>query len=74
MLLLVVNPIFFVLKKNKKLKLYINYKKFNNIIIKNKYFLPNANKFWDWLNKAKIFIKLDIKRVYNFIYIKEKEK
>ena len=51
----------------------MDYKKLNNIIIKNKYLLPNANEFWDQFNKAKIFIKLNIKRVYNLIYIKKKK-
>ena len=66
--------ILFVLKKNKELKLYINYKKLNNIIIKNQYPLPNINEFWDWLSGTKIFTKLNIKGVYNLICIKKKEK
>ena len=68
-----ISPILFIPKKNKELKLYINYRKLNNITIKNKYFLPNVNKFWDQLSKTKIFIKLNIKRAYNLIYIKEKK-
>jgi hypothetical protein len=33
-------PILFVLKKNGKLRIYVNYKKLNDIIIKNRYTLP----------------------------------
>ena len=36
--------ILFVLKKDEKLRLYINYRKLNIIIIKNKYPLPNIGK------------------------------
>jgi hypothetical protein len=32
--------ILFVPKKNRKLRIYVNYKKLNNIIIKNRYTLP----------------------------------
>jgi predicted transport protein len=31
--------VLFVLKKNGKLRIYVNYRKFNNIIIKNRYTL-----------------------------------
>ena len=36
--------ILFVLKKDKKLKLYVNYRKLNIIIIKDKYLLPNIRE------------------------------
>jgi predicted transport protein len=38
--LLVRYLILFVLKKNEKLRIYVNYRKLNNIIIKNRYTLP----------------------------------
>ena len=37
--------ILFIPKKNKKLKLYINYRKLNTITIKNKYLLLNIGEF-----------------------------
>ncbi len=37
-------PILFVSKKNKILYLYINYRKLNNIIIKNQYLLFNISE------------------------------
>lgn len=36
--------IFFILKKDNKLHLYINYYKFNKVIIKNKYILSLINE------------------------------
>jgi hypothetical protein len=33
-------PVFFVLKKDGKLKICVNYRKLNDIIIKNRYTLP----------------------------------
>ena len=41
--------IMFVPKKNRKLRLYIDYRKFNDIIVKNRYPLPNIDKLRDRL-------------------------
>ena len=39
----------FILKKDRKLRLYINYYKLNEITIKDYYILPRANKLRDCL-------------------------
>ena len=66
--------ILFVLKKNKILYLYIDYRKLNNITIKNRYLLFNINKLQNRLFEAKYFIKLNLQKVYNQIRIKTKKK
>ena len=63
----------FVLKKNRTKRLYINYWKINEITVKNRYLLLLANKLRDKLQRVKIFIKLDLRGVYNLIRIKEGE-
>ena len=63
-------PILFVLKKNGKLRLYVDYRKLNEITIKNRYPLPNANELRDRLAGAKWFTKLDMRGVYNLIRMK----
>ena len=45
--------ILFILKKDKKLKLCINYRKLNVIIIKDKYPLPNIKKLQNYLIETK---------------------
>ena len=45
--------ILFILKKNEKLRLYINYRKLNAIIIKNKYPLLNIEKLQNYLTEIK---------------------
>ena len=45
--------ILFVPKKDEKLRLYIDYRKLNTIIIKNKYPLPNIGEFQNHLIKVK---------------------
>ena len=47
------HSILFMSKKNDDLHLYVNYRKFNEIIIKNKTSLSNINKFQNKLQKTK---------------------
>ena len=60
-------PILFVPKKNGKLRLYVDYRKLNDITIKNRYPLPNADELRDRLARAQWFTKLDMRRAYNLI-------
>ena len=66
-------PILFAPKKDGSLRLYVDYRKLNDITIKNRYPLPNIGELQDRLGKAKIFTKLDLKGAYNLIRIKEGE-
>ena len=66
--------ILFILKKDEKLRLYINYRKLNIIIIKDKYLLPNIRELQDYLIKIKWFIKLDLYGIYNLVRIKKDNK
>jgi hypothetical protein len=64
----------FVPKKNRKLRLCVDFQKLNNITIKNQYPLPNIRELQDQLSHAEIFTALDLQRAYNLIRIKEGEK
>ena len=63
----------FTLKSNKTFRLYIDYKKLNDITIKNRYLLSNINELQNKLNKTKFFIKLNFRKKYYFIKIKTKK-
>jgi hypothetical protein len=65
--------VLFVLKKNGKLRLCIDYWKLNDITIKNRYPLLNIGELRDWLAYAEIFTALDLRGAYNLIRIKEGE-
>ena len=66
--------IFFSFKKNEKLRLCVDYRKLNEIFIKNRYLLFNIEEFQDKLADVKWFIKLNLRETYNLIWIKtEKE-
>ena len=63
--------ILFISKKDEKLRLCIDYRKLNAIMIKNKYPLSNIGKLQDHLTGVKWFIKLDLRGIYNLIRIKK---
>ncbi len=67
-------PILFILNKDSRLYLYINYKDLNILTLKTRYLLPLIIKILDYLSSFKIFIKLDLKDTYYKIYIKEGNK
>ena len=59
----------FIKKLGKRLRFYVDYRVFNNILIKNKYPLPLILETLNKLNKVVIFIKLNIILVFNRIRI-----
>lgn len=67
----IVLPVFFIKKKDGKLRLIQDYYKLNDLTIKNRYPLPLANDIINKLKGAKIFTKFDIRWGYNNIRIKE---
>jgi hypothetical protein len=67
-------PILFILKKDKRLRLYIDYRGLNKIIIKNRYSLLLVNKTLNRFGGAVIFIILNLKNIYYYIKIKKEYK
>ena len=63
-------PILFILKVDSTIRLCINYRGLNKIIVKNYYFLPLVSKMLDHLSYVKIFIKLNLYNIYYRLYIK----
>ncbi len=63
--------ILFVKKTNDKFRLCINYKKLNEIIIKNRYLLFFINENLNKLFETKIFIKLNVRDVFHRIRIRK---
>jgi hypothetical protein len=65
-------PILFVFKKNGGFRLYVNYKGFNKITIKNRYSLFLIREILNRFNETAIYTKLDLKDTYYRIYIRKK--
>ena len=64
----------FIKKKLNLLRLYIDYKKFNEIIIKNNYLLLLFSKILKRFVYAKHFIKINIRSAYYKIRIRKNNK
>jgi RNase H-like domain found in reverse transcriptase/Reverse transcriptase (RNA-dependent DNA polymerase)/Integrase zinc binding domain/Chromo (CHRromatin Organisation MOdifier) domain len=65
------SPFFFVKKKDGKLRPVQDYRKLNEITVKNRYPLPLISELLDKLSSAKYFTKLDVRWGYNNIRIKK---
>ena len=62
--------ILFVFKKNEKLRLCVDYRNLNAVIVKNRHLLLLITKILNRLNNFKRFIKFDLKNFYHRIRIK----
>jgi hypothetical protein len=65
------SPVFFIKKKDGSLRLVQDYRKLNDMTIKNSYPLPLISDIIHKLKKAKYFTKMDIRWGYNNIRVKE---
>jgi hypothetical protein len=62
-----------VVKKNGKMRIVTDYRRLNEITIKDRYPLPNISELHDRLNGAKWFTKIDLRDAFYSIRIKEGE-
>ena len=65
------SPVFFIKKKDGTLRLVQDYRKLNDMTIKNAYPLPLISDIISKLKKAKYFTKLDVRWGYNNVRIKD---
>ena len=66
----IASPVFFVKKKDGRLRLVQDYRKLNEYTVKNRYPLPLATDIVNRLRGAKFFTKFDVRWGYNNIRIK----
>ncbi|GLB39299.1 putative retrotransposable element tf2 155 kda protein type 1-like [Lyophyllum shimeji] len=65
------SPVFFIKKKDGSLRLVQDYRALNAITVKNRYPLPLISELINNLRGARYFTKLDVRRGYNNVRIKE---
>ena len=63
------SPILFVKKKDGNLRLCVDYRRLNDITIKNRYPLPLIGDLLDQLRHAKIYTKIDLRGAFNLLRI-----
>jgi hypothetical protein len=66
-------PFFFVWKKDGTQQLVIDYRRLNNITVKDSYPLPRIDEMLECMQGAKVFLKFDLKMGYNQLWVKPKD-
>jgi hypothetical protein len=66
-------PALFVSKKDKELRLCVDYRPLNTVTIKNKYPLPHIDILFDQLAGAQVFSKIDLRSGYHQIKIRAED-
>jgi hypothetical protein len=59
------SPIIFVDKRDGTIRLCVDYRKLNDVTIKNKYPLPKIEDLFDQMNGARVFSKIDLRTGYH---------
>ena len=65
------SPVIFVDKRDGTTHLCVDYRKLNDVTIKNKYPLPKIEDLFDQLNGARIFSKIDLRTGYHQLKVRE---
>src|SRR5262249_30178921 len=58
-------PVLFVKKKDGSFRMCIDYRKLNQVTVKNKYPLPRIDDLFDQLQSARVFSKIDLRYGYH---------
>jgi len=66
-------PVLLVKKKDKSMRLCIDYRQLNRVTIKNKYHLPRTDDLMDQLRGAYVFSKINLKSGYHQIRAKDED-
>ena len=66
-------PVLFVKKKDGSLRLCIDYRELNKVIIRNQYPLPRIDDLFDQLQGARVFSKIDLRSGYHQLKIRSED-
>ena len=64
-------PFLFAKKKDKTIRLCIDYQQLNTVTIKNRYPLPRINDLFDQLKGARVYSKIDLRTSYHQLRVRE---
>ena len=64
-------PVLFAKKKDKTLRLCINYRQLYRVTIKNRYPLPRIDDLFDQLRGAQVYSKIDLRNGYHQLRVRE---
>ena len=64
-------PVLFAKKKDKTLRLCIDYRQLNRVTIKNRYPLPKIDDLFDQLRGARVYSKIDLRAGYHQLRVRQ---
>ena len=64
-------PVLFAKKKDKTLRLCIDYRQLNRVTIKNRYPLPRIDDLFDQLRGAQVYSKIDLRTGYHQLRVRD---
>ena len=64
-------PMLFVKKKDDTLRLCVDFRRLNKVVVKNKYPFPRIGDLFDQMKYDKIISKIHLRSVYHQVIIKE---
>ena len=64
-------PVLFAKKKGKALRLCIDYRQLNRVMIQNQYLLPRIDDLFDQLRGARVYFKIDLRTGYHQLKVRE---
>ena len=64
-------PVLFAKKKGKTLRLCIDYRQLNKVMIQNRYPLPRIDDLFDQLRGARVYFKIDLRTGYHQLRVRE---
>jgi hypothetical protein len=67
------SPVIFVDKRDGTIRLCVDYRRLNDVTIKNKYPLPKIDDLFDQMNGAKFFSKIDLRTGYHQLKVRESD-
>ena len=66
-------PVLFVKKKDRLLRLCVDYIRFNKVTVKNKYPLPRMKDLFNQLKGSRYFSKINLRSGYHKMIVKEED-
>ncbi|XP_071678362.1 uncharacterized protein [Lolium perenne] len=67
------SPVIFVDKRDGTIRLCVDYRRLNEVTMKNKYPLPKIDDLFDQMNGAKVFSKIDLRTGYQQLKVRESD-
>ena len=64
-------PVLFAKKKDKTLRLCIDYRQLNRVTIKNRYPLPRIDDLFDQCRRARVYSKIDLRTGYHQLKVRD---